>query len=154
MAGTATPTICASSTTLPTSASTSSGRPFGTSCSIEVLWARTAAAPAMHIVASGSFASGLVVVAICIASIIAAAIACPGNGVRIVASGLPHLQSVNVSVFARTGSSHESRRLNGHFVERMALKGTHGRGCQQINLDAKRLGTCWRRTQHWRSPAG
>jgi len=65
-----------------------------------------------------------------------------GNGVRIVAIPLPHLQSVNVSVFVRTGSSHEGRRLNGisHFVEHMAFKGTHTRSCQQINLDAERLG--------------
>ena len=64
------------------------------------------------------------------------------NGVRVVAIRLPHLQSVNVSVFVRTGSSHESRRLNGisHFVEHMAFKGTEARSCQQINLDAERLG--------------
>ena len=42
----------------------------------------------------------------------------------------------------RTGSSHEGRRLNGisHFVEHMAFKGTHTRSCQEINLDAERLG--------------
>ena len=64
------------------------------------------------------------------------------NGVRVVAIRLPHLQSVNVSVFVRTGSSHEPRRLNGisHFVEHMAFKGTHARSCQQINLDAELLG--------------
>ncbi|MEO5845438.1 MAG: pitrilysin family protein [Caldimonas sp.] len=64
------------------------------------------------------------------------------NGVRIVAIALPHLESVNVSVFVRTGSSHESRRLNGisHFVEHMAFKGTLTRSCQEINLDAERLG--------------
>ena len=64
------------------------------------------------------------------------------NGVRVVAIRLPHLQSVNVSVFVRTGSSHEPRRLNGisHFVEHMAFKGTHARTCQQINLDAEMLG--------------
>src|SRR6187402_1292477 len=63
------------------------------------------------------------------------------NGVRIVAIPLPHLQSVNVSVFVRTGSSHESKRLNGisHFVEHMAFKGTHTRSCQEINLDAARF---------------
>ena len=65
-----------------------------------------------------------------------------GNGVRVVAIAEPHLQSVGVSVFVRTGSSHEPRRLNGisHFVEHMAFKGTHARTCQQINLDAERLG--------------
>jgi predicted Zn-dependent peptidase len=64
------------------------------------------------------------------------------NGVRVLAIALPHLESVNVSVFVRTGSSHEPRRLNGisHFVEHMAFKGTRTRTCQQINWDAERLG--------------
>ena len=64
------------------------------------------------------------------------------NGVRVVTVRLPHLETVSVSVFVRTGSGHESRRLNGisHVVEHMAFKGTHERSCQQINLDAERLG--------------
>ena len=65
-----------------------------------------------------------------------------GNGIRVVAIPMPYLQTASVSVFVRTGSSHESRRLSGisHFVEHMAFKGTHERSCQQINLDAERLG--------------
>jgi predicted Zn-dependent peptidase len=64
------------------------------------------------------------------------------NGVRVVAIRLPHLDSVCVSVFVRTGSRYESRRQNGisHVVEHMAFKGTHERSCQRINLDAERLG--------------
>ena len=64
------------------------------------------------------------------------------NGVRVLTIRLPHLDSVSVSVFVRTGSRHESARLNGisHVVEHMAFKGTHERDCQQINLDAERLG--------------
>ena len=64
------------------------------------------------------------------------------NGVRVVAIRLPHLHSASVSVFVRTGSVHESPRLNGisHVVEHMAFKGTQGRDCQRINLDAERLG--------------
>ena len=64
------------------------------------------------------------------------------NGVRVVTVRLPYMGSVCASVFVRTGSGHESRALNGisHFVEHMAFKGTHGRNCQQINLDAERLG--------------
>ena len=70
------------------------------------------------------------------------AVAALSNGVRIATIRLPHLDSVSVSVFVRTGSRNESRRLNGisHFVEHMAFKGTHERSCQQINLDAERLG--------------
>jgi predicted Zn-dependent peptidase len=65
-----------------------------------------------------------------------------GNGVRVVAIALPHLESASVSVFVRTGSSHESKRQSGisHFVEHMAFKGTHTRSCQEINLQAERLG--------------
>jgi predicted Zn-dependent peptidase len=64
------------------------------------------------------------------------------NGVRVVVIRLPHVDTASVSVFVRTGSRHESKRLNGisHFVEHMAFKGTHERSCQQINLDAERLG--------------
>ncbi|AKJ31083.1 M16 family metallopeptidase [Caldimonas brevitalea] len=64
------------------------------------------------------------------------------NGVRVLALQMPHLETVSVSVFVRSGSQHESRTLNGisHFVEHMAFKGTHLRSCQQINLDAERLG--------------
>jgi len=64
------------------------------------------------------------------------------NGVRIITLPMPHLHTAAVSVFVRTGSAHESARLNGisHVVEHMAFKGTRTRDCQRINLDAERLG--------------
>ena len=64
------------------------------------------------------------------------------NGVRVVTVRLPHLETVSVSVFVRTGSGHESRRLNGisHVVEHMAFKGTTTRDAARINIDAERLG--------------
>jgi predicted Zn-dependent peptidase len=64
------------------------------------------------------------------------------NGVRIIALPMPHLQTASVSVFVRSGSAHESRRLNGigHVVEHMVFKGTAQRSSHQINLDAERLG--------------
>jgi predicted Zn-dependent peptidase len=64
------------------------------------------------------------------------------NGVRVVTMRMPHLATATVSVFVRSGSQHESPRLNGisHFVEHMAFKGTTHRDCQRINLDAERLG--------------
>lgn len=64
------------------------------------------------------------------------------NGVRALTVCMPHLQTVHVSVFVRSGSQHESKALNGisHVVEHMAFKGTHTRSCQRINLDAERLG--------------
>ena len=64
------------------------------------------------------------------------------NGLRVLAIRMPGRQTVNLSVFIRTGSQHESRRQNGisHVVEHMAFKGTRERSCQRINLDAERLG--------------
>jgi predicted Zn-dependent peptidase len=64
------------------------------------------------------------------------------NGVRVVVLRQPHLATAAVSVFVRSGSQHESARTNGisHFIEHMAFKGTRSRDCQQINLDAERLG--------------
>jgi len=64
------------------------------------------------------------------------------NGVRVVVFPLRHLATASVSVFVRSGSQHENKRLNGigHVIEHMAFKGTRTRNCQQINLDAERLG--------------
>jgi predicted Zn-dependent peptidase len=64
------------------------------------------------------------------------------NGLRAVVVPMPWRQTVSLSVFIRTGSLHETRRLNGisHVVEHMAFKGTALRDCQRINLDAERLG--------------
>ncbi len=65
-----------------------------------------------------------------------------GNGARVVAIRMPHLETASVSVFVQCGSQHESARQNGigHVVEHMAFKGTASRDCQRINLDAERLG--------------
>jgi predicted Zn-dependent peptidase len=64
------------------------------------------------------------------------------NGLRVLALPIPWRQTVSLSVFVRTGSLHETRRLNGisHVVEHMAFKGTAERDNQRINLDAERLG--------------
>ena len=64
------------------------------------------------------------------------------NDVRVITLPMPHLQTASVSVFVRSGSAHESRRLNGigHVVEHMVFKGTAQRSGHQINLDAERLG--------------
>jgi len=64
------------------------------------------------------------------------------NGVRVLVLPCPGRETVDVSVFVRSGSLHESKATNGisHFVEHMAFKGTATRDCQRINLDAERLG--------------
>lgn len=64
------------------------------------------------------------------------------NGVRVLVLPTPGVPTAQVSVFVRSGSLHEPKRLGGisHVVEHMAFKGTVTRSCQQINLDAERLG--------------
>lgn len=64
------------------------------------------------------------------------------NGLRAITLAMPWRQTVSLTVFIRTGSQHEPRKLNGisHVVEHMAFKGTATRDCQRINLDAERLG--------------
>lgn len=64
------------------------------------------------------------------------------NGVRVVAIRMPHLHTVGVGVFVRSGSAHETRALSGisHVVEHMVFKGTRERDARRINLDAERLG--------------
>ena len=64
------------------------------------------------------------------------------NGVRVIALPMPHSSTASVSVFVRSGSAHETRRLSGigHVVEHMVFKGTAQRSSHQINLDAERLG--------------
>ncbi|MEY8875646.1 MAG: M16 family metallopeptidase [Leptothrix sp. (in: b-proteobacteria)] len=64
------------------------------------------------------------------------------NGVRVLTIQQPQAAGASVSVFVRSGSQHESARSNGisHVIEHMAFKGTTTRDCQQINLDAERLG--------------
>jgi predicted Zn-dependent peptidase len=64
------------------------------------------------------------------------------NGVRVVVFRQPFMTTAAISVFVLGGSDHESAQLNGigHVIEHMAFKGTRTRDCQQINLDAERLG--------------
>jgi predicted Zn-dependent peptidase len=64
------------------------------------------------------------------------------NGVRLLVIPMPHVTTVAVSVFLRSGSLHESPKQAGisHAVEHMVFKGTTTRDARRINLDAERLG--------------
>ena len=48
------------------------------------------------------------------------------NGVRVVTSTLPHVESVTVGIWVGVGSRHESRSMGGasHFLEHLLFKGT------------------------------
>ena len=65
-----------------------------------------------------------------------------GNGVRVVAIPLPHLESASVSVFVRTGSATRPARETASATSSSTWpsRARHDRSCQQINLDAERLG--------------
>lgn len=64
------------------------------------------------------------------------------NGVRIIVLHQPHLQSVLVKSFVKTGSFNETPIQNGisHFLEHMAFKGTPNRTAQEINSEMEFLG--------------
>jgi predicted Zn-dependent peptidase len=64
------------------------------------------------------------------------------NGAHALVVPMPWMHTIALSVFVRTGSVHEPRRLAGisHLVEHMAFKGTARRSCQQINLEAESRG--------------
>jgi len=69
------------------------------------------------------------------------------NGLTIVTEQLPHVRSVSLGVWLRSGSRRETREQNGiaHFIEHMLFKGTLRRSAEEIakavdsiggNLDA------------------
>jgi predicted Zn-dependent peptidase len=69
------------------------------------------------------------------------------NGLTIVTEPLPHVRSVSLGIWLRSGSRRETREQNGiaHFIEHMLFKGTRRRSAEEIaravdsiggNLDA------------------
>lgn len=56
------------------------------------------------------------------------------NGLTIVAEHLPHVRSVSLGVWLRSGSRRETKPQNGiaHFIEHMLFKGTTRRSAEQI----------------------
>lgn len=66
---------------------------------------------------------------------------CP-NGVRIVLEKIPHVRSVSIGIFVKTGSRHETPELNGisHFLEHMFFKGTENMTAREIAESFDRIG--------------
>lgn len=64
------------------------------------------------------------------------------NGATVVAERHPHVQSVCVGVWVKSGTCHESGRLNGisHFLEHMVFKGTQTRSPFEISSALECLG--------------
>ena len=64
------------------------------------------------------------------------------NGLVILTEEMPHLRSVAMGAWVRTGSRHEEPEINGisHFVEHMVFKGTANRSAQRIARDVDAIG--------------
>ena len=64
------------------------------------------------------------------------------NGVTIVTEALPHMQSVSLGVWVRSGSRFEVPALNGicHFIEHMVFKGTERRSAVTIAKEIDSVG--------------
>jgi predicted Zn-dependent peptidase len=56
------------------------------------------------------------------------------NGVRVVSSALPYVQSVSLGIWVGVGSRHESKAMGGasHFLEHLMFKGTASRSALDI----------------------
>jgi len=64
------------------------------------------------------------------------------NGLVLVTEPMPHVRSVSVGIWIRTGSRREPAKLNGisHFIEHMVFKGTERRTAEQIAREVDRVG--------------
>jgi predicted Zn-dependent peptidase len=64
------------------------------------------------------------------------------NGLLVLTESIPHVRSVSMGVWIRSGSRDESLELNGisHFVEHMVFKGTTTRDAQQFAREVDSIG--------------
>jgi predicted Zn-dependent peptidase len=64
------------------------------------------------------------------------------NGLLVLTESIPHVRSVSMGVWIRSGSRDEPQALNGvsHFVEHMVFKGTTSRSAQQFAREVDSIG--------------
>lgn len=64
------------------------------------------------------------------------------NKLRVAVDEIPHLQTVAIGVFVKTGSRNEGLAINGisHFLEHMAFKGTKTQTAKQIAEEFESIG--------------
>ena len=64
------------------------------------------------------------------------------NGLIILTEEMPHLRSVSIGVWIKTGSRHEEPEYNGisHFIEHMVFKGTGNRSAEDIARQVDSIG--------------
>ena len=64
------------------------------------------------------------------------------NGVRVISEEMPHVRSVSLGVWIKTGSRRETSQENGisHFIEHMLFKGTKNRSAEEIARSVDSIG--------------
>src|SRR4030066_373326 len=64
------------------------------------------------------------------------------NGVRVVTERIPHVRSVSIGCWIKTGSRDEKKEENGisHFIEHMLFKGTKKRSALEIAKEIDSVG--------------
>ena len=64
------------------------------------------------------------------------------NGLVVMSDAMPHVRSVSVGIWIRSGSRREPVDLNGisHFIEHMVFKGTSRRSAEDIAREVDRVG--------------
>ena len=64
------------------------------------------------------------------------------NGLRIITSERPQLETVSLGIWVKTGSAYENKNNNGisHFLEHMSFKGTKTRTALQISEEIEDVG--------------
>ena len=64
------------------------------------------------------------------------------NGVRVISEEMPHVRSVSMGVWIKTGSRRETSEENGisHFIEHMLFKGTKNRSAEDIARSVDSIG--------------
>ena len=64
------------------------------------------------------------------------------NGLKIITSIRPEIETVSLGIWVNTGSAYETNDINGvsHFVEHMVFKGTQKRNALQISEDIENVG--------------
>jgi len=64
------------------------------------------------------------------------------NGLTVLTDSMPHIRSVSVGIWLKTGSRSETRELNGiaHFIEHLLFKGTAKRSAEDIAKEIDSIG--------------
>src|ERR1700685_4261444 len=64
------------------------------------------------------------------------------NGVRVISEQMPHVRSVSLGIWIKTGSRRETSEENGisHFIEHMLFKGTKNRSAEEIARSVDSIG--------------